>query len=77
MTKEEFYAELEEIIEADPGTIQGDEQLSTLDGWDSLAGLSFIAMADEKLHATLTAGALAGCKTVADLLNLFPGKITD
>jgi acyl carrier protein len=75
MTKVEFYSELEEILEIKPGTIQGKETLREMHGWDSMAVLSIIAMVDEKLGEVVSPSALAECKTVLDLANLFPGKI--
>ena len=75
MTRAEFYSELEELLEIKPGTIQGKETLRDLPGWDSMAVLSIIAMADEKLGEVIRASALAECKTVLDLTNLFPGII--
>ncbi|MFH0878208.1 MAG: phosphopantetheine-binding protein, partial [Lentisphaerota bacterium] len=77
MTKVEFYAELEFLLKLDPGSIHGTESLlDDLDGWDSLAALEFIAMADKNLHTVLNAPALEACRTVSDLVNLFPGRIT-
>ncbi len=75
MTKAEFYSELEGLLELKAGTIQGTETLRDLPGWDSMAVLSVIAMADEKLGEVIAPNALAECKTVNDLTNLFPGKI--
>jgi acyl carrier protein len=75
MTKAEFYSELEALLEIESGTIQGTETLRDLPGWDSMAVLSLIAMADEKLGEVIPASALAACKTVLDIANLFPGKI--
>jgi acyl carrier protein len=75
MTKAEFYSELEGLLEIAPGTIQGKETLRDLPGWDSMAVLSVIAMVDEKIGEGLSPKALAECKTVFDLANLFPGKI--
>ena len=43
MTRNNFYNLIDEIIEADPGTIKGGEQLSDLPAWDSLAVIGFIA----------------------------------
>jgi acyl carrier protein len=77
MSHKEFYAEIDNLLELDPGTIKGDEQLADLKGWDSLAVLSFMAMADANLGVLVSASALAKCRTVPDLLNLLPGKIAD
>lgn len=76
MKRAEFYTELEAMLELEPGTIKGDETLATLPGWDSVAVLSFIALADAKLEAAVSAAALAKAQTVEDLIALFPGKIT-
>jgi acyl carrier protein len=75
MTKAEFYAELESLLECEPGSIRGTESLSDLPGWDSIAALTFMALAEAKLDEVVSQQALAECKTVADLVNLFPGKI--
>lgn len=76
MTKAQFYAEIENMLEMTPGSINGSEFLSNLEQWDSLAVLSFIAMADANLGTLVSANELAKCRTVADLLALFPGKIS-
>ncbi|MGA2865738.1 MAG: phosphopantetheine-binding protein [Verrucomicrobiota bacterium] len=75
MTKSEFYSELESLLEQEPGSIQGTESLADLGGWDSMAVLSFIAFADSKLGEAVAPAALAACRSVQDLVNLFPGKI--
>ena len=75
MNKSQFYAEIENIVDRDPGSIKGTEALSELESWDSLAVLSFLAMADGKLGVSVNAGDLASCKTVEDLAALFPGKV--
>jgi acyl carrier protein len=77
MTEVEFYKEVENILEAPSGSITGSELLADLAGWDSLAVLSFLALADEKFEAVLSATQLADCRSVADLVKLFPGKILD
>jgi acyl carrier protein len=77
MTEVEFYKEVENILEAPSGSITGSELLADLAGWDSLAVLSFLALADEKFEAMLSATQLADCRSVADLAKLFPGKILD
>jgi len=78
MTKKEFLALLEEILEETPGTLTGPESLEKdVKGWDSLAVLSFIAMADEHFGVALSSNRLANCKTVNDLIGLFHGKVSD
>ncbi|HZH27279.1 MAG TPA: phosphopantetheine-binding protein [Azospirillaceae bacterium] len=75
MTKTEFLAALDELLELDPGTLTGTEQLDDLDNWDSLAVVSFIALVDERLGLVVAGDALSKAKTVADLLALVDGKI--
>jgi acyl carrier protein len=75
MTNVEFLNEIDAIIEAKPGTTAMDDQLASLASWDSMATISFIAMADEKLGLALNADQLASCKTVGDLVKLCAGKV--
>lgn len=70
MKREEFLALLEELIEAPKGTLKSSETLESLENWNSLAVVSFMAMADEHYGVTLGAKQIADCKTVGDLLNL-------
>jgi len=76
MTKTEFYSKIEELIESTPGSLDGTEPLTQLEGWDSLTVLSFLAMADATFGTMVTAQQLTNCRTVSDLLSLFPGKIS-
>ncbi len=75
MTKPEFYKELDSMLGLEPDTIQGDEKLADLPGWDSMSVISFIALADLNFKKAVAAKTLAEARTVADLLNLFPGEI--
>lgn len=70
MTKKEFLDHIEEIIEADPGTLTGDEKLTDLKKWDSLAIVGFIAMVDEKFGITLPGKSIQQCKSIPDLVAL-------
>jgi acyl carrier protein len=75
MTKREFLSELEEILEADPGSLKGNEPLNGLEGWDSLAVVSLIAMVDEQLDMTLSPKKIAKAGSVADIIGLLGDKI--
>jgi len=70
MNKADFLRELEKIIEASPGTLDGREELSALDGWDSMAAMGFIAMVDSRLGVMVSPSSLAESRTVADLMHL-------
>lgn len=76
MTKKEFLNALEEAIGTSKDALSGNETLKDIDGWDSMATVSFIAMADERLGTLVEPAKLVTCKTVADLMALFPGKIS-
>jgi acyl carrier protein len=75
MKIEEFIGEIETIIEVDPGTITKDDVLASFVGWDSMAVISFIAMADSKIGVAVDANLLVSCKTVGDLAGLFKGVV--
>jgi len=75
MTKQEFLSLFEEILEAAPGTLKGDEPLPGMEGWDSLAVVSLIAMVDEQAGLTLSPKDIAKAASVADLISLLGDKI--
>lgn len=77
MTKAGFYNILDDIIEEDPGTISGDELLADLEGWDSLSVVAFIAAMDKHLGVAVTPKKLVEAASVADLMDLVAGQITD
>jgi len=77
MTRAEFYAELEILMELDRGSLSGNELLADMSNWDSMAMLAFIAMANSKLHVIVSPPALEACSTISVLIDLFPGKITE
>lgn len=70
MTQAEFLAALEEMLELDSGTLVPDATLESLDSWDSLAVISFIALVDEHFDRVVAGEDLAKAKTIADLLAL-------
>lgn len=70
MTRSEFLAELDAMLELDAGTLTGAEALDDIDSWDSLAVISFIALVDEKFNTVVAGEDLAKAKTIDDLLAL-------
>ncbi len=70
MDRKEFLLALDEMLELDAGTLTGAEELESLDNWDSLAVISFIALVDEKLGLVVEGEKLAKAKTIDDLLAL-------
>lgn len=70
MTREEFLTQLDELLELPAGTLKGDEKLEDLEHWDSLAMVSFIALADEHCNVRLSPRQFVTCNTVNDLVQL-------
>ena len=70
MNAQTFLAQLDDILELPKGTLQGSEALADLENWDSLAMMSFIAMTSDQYGAALSPRAIAGCKTVSELMTL-------
>ncbi|KAA1054962.1 acyl carrier protein [Azospirillum argentinense] len=70
MDRKEFLLALDEMMELDAGTLTGAEDLESIDSWDSLAVISFIALVDEKLGHVVEGEKLVKAKTVGDLLGL-------
>lgn len=76
MTRQEFLQLLEEVIEAEPGTLKGDERLRDLERWDSLAVMSYIALVDEQLGISVSAQSIAEARTVSDLVALVERQLS-
>ncbi len=70
MTRDEMLRRLEGTFEVSPNTLTGNEQLADIAGWDSLAMLSFVTMAQKSCGVRLGAEELMACKTVNDLIAL-------
>lgn len=75
MTKKELLQMLEEIVEADPDTLTGEELIEDLENWDSLAIVNFIALVDENFGITLSPGKIMNSKTVDQLISLLDGHL--
>jgi acyl carrier protein len=70
MERTEFIRLLEELFEMPAGALTGAEKLEELERWDSLAMMSYIALADEHYGVTLSPRKFLDCKTVNDLISL-------
>ena len=70
MSTTEFLTKVDEILELPSGTLKGDEKLDDLDNWDSVAMVSFIALADEQAGTRLNVKQFVECETVNDLVKL-------
>jgi acyl carrier protein len=67
VAKAQFLIHLSEILAVPVDSLTGDETLADLDGWDSMAVMSFIAFGDEYFGKILSPRQFAGCETVGDL----------
>lgn len=68
-------AEKLRLLQADVDVFAGaspEARLEALPGWGSLAILLVIVHCEEKHRRVLTGAQIRGCRTVADLLSLFP-----
>ena len=70
MTTEEFLGQLAEILEMPGNSLRMEDKLADLEGWNSMAMMSFIALADEHFGKTLSPRQFAPCVTVGDLAKL-------
>jgi hypothetical protein len=70
MTRSEFLAQFERIIEVPPASIGGTEELATLCGWDSVAKISFMAFMNQAFGVVVSFPKLLACTTVEELMRL-------
>jgi acyl carrier protein len=75
-TASDFLRALERAVELEPGSIQGTEALTDLEWWDSLAALTFMAVADQELQVIVSGDQLVNCRSVPDLLGLLGDRIS-
>lgn len=70
MTRTEFLKQFDTILELPEGTLTGSEALESLENWNSLAMIDFIALADTNNSVKLSTMQIAKSETVGDLLKL-------
>ena len=70
MTDSNFLNLLDDLLELAPGTVKPSDSLEGLEGWDSLAVISFMALVDEHFNVRMQPRQIAECRTVADLVAL-------
>jgi acyl carrier protein len=69
MTRDELRSKFEQIVELPPGSLDESTSLSDLEVWDSVAMMSFIALADEA-GSKISARDIRNCEKVGELLDL-------
>jgi len=72
MDKPEFYQRLAEILDVEE--VKPENVLKEFDGWDSLAILSVLAMADAKYGVSIKAEEIRSVATAEDLARLVETK---
>lgn len=75
MQKKDFLLHLDNLLELDAGTLKGDEAVSELASWDSLAVLGFLALVDKEFKVVLSPADINKAKIVNDLVMLLGNKI--
>ena len=75
MNKFEYIKTLVAELNLEPKDLTGDEELAGVDGWDSMAAIQFIAVADSRFARSVKADELASCRTVNDLVALLGGRV--
>jgi acyl carrier protein len=73
MDKQEFYQKLAEILDIEE--VKPENVLKDFDGWDSLAILSLLAMADAKYGVSVKAEEIRAVVTAEDLARLIEAKL--
>jgi acyl carrier protein len=69
-----FLRDFEELLELPSGSLEGSTLLQDLPGWDSLAIVGFMAMADEKYGVVLSPRQFQTCNSLQDLAALVTGQ---
>ena len=78
VTRAEFYATIDDILDLPPGTVKGDENLKELPAtWDSLAIVSYIAAVNGLFGLVLSGEKVKATKSVADLMARVAPHVTD
>lgn len=70
MTNEKKIALLEDLMELEAGTLTPETVLDSLEEWDSIALISFIALIDDEFDKIVKGSQVKEQKTVADLMAL-------
>jgi acyl carrier protein len=72
----DFLKLFAQALETDVSKLSMDMPLERLDDWDSLAMVSFVALADRHYHKSIAGAAVAKARTVRDLYDLVEPKET-
>jgi acyl carrier protein len=70
MNSEQFYRDLEFMLNIQPSTLHPGHDLVDIVEWDSMQVMVFVTFANEKYRRTVNAVDVAKAHTVDDLFNL-------
>jgi acyl carrier protein len=70
MDQSTFVSEIENLLEMDAGSLSLETQIKDLETWDSLAFVSFLAIADSTFGMKVSPDELRKAETIADLMKL-------
>ena len=69
MTKEEKMALLEELFDAEEGSLDPSAELSSVEGWDSMTKLSLIVLMDDECGKTLKSDDIKKFNTIQYIMD--------
>jgi acyl carrier protein len=76
MQKDDLLLKLDELFELEPGTLNGSEPLESIENWDSIKVLEFMALLDDNFEGIeISPKQIAACKTVGDLVGLAGSRV--
>ena len=70
MDRQTFLQHLDELLDLPLGTLKGPERIESLENWNSMAVVGYIAMVDEHFNYSISPRQFANCSTVNDLLGM-------
>lgn len=70
MTDQEKLAALEDLLDVPEGSLTPATSLSTLEEWDSISVIGYLAILDEKFHKTATGDDVRGFAVVQDAMDM-------
>ncbi len=70
MTIEKKMEIIADILDMDVNELTPETELASLEDWDSVAALSFIAMMDEEFGKAVKGSTIKGFVTIQDALNI-------
>jgi acyl carrier protein len=67
ITQEQWLRLVERMLEMDPGKLRADDSLASIQQWDSLAVVQYLALIDRQFGVTVIYEQIASCGTFDDL----------